>query len=53
MSDIYGWSLTASENAGADSFMNWCEGQPPHTVNNSARVMSSVSGVFNRYGWCS
>ncbi|WP_429137825.1 phage tail protein [Bartonella heixiaziensis] len=39
MSDIYDWSLTASENAGADDLINWSEGQAPHTVNNSARVM--------------
>ncbi|MBB5074435.1 hypothetical protein HNQ69_001577 [Bartonella callosciuri] len=54
MSDIYSWSLTASENAGADSFINWSEGQPPHTVNNSARAMmqrvreylSAIGGVL-------
>ncbi|MET3560724.1 hypothetical protein ABID39_001433 [Bartonella japonica] len=39
MSDIYSWSLMASENAGADSIINWSEGQFPHTVNNSARGM--------------
>ncbi|WP_074380970.1 phage tail protein [Bartonella doshiae] len=39
MSDIYDWSLTASENAGADDLIDWSEGQAPHTVNNSARVM--------------
>ncbi|MET3590390.1 microcystin-dependent protein [Bartonella silvatica] len=39
MSHIYNWSLTASENAGADSLINWSEGQSPHTVNNSARGM--------------
>ncbi|WP_208439231.1 phage tail protein [Bartonella tribocorum] len=39
MSTIYDWSLKASENAGADDFINWSEGQSPHTVNNSARGM--------------
>ncbi|GAA5099218.1 phage tail protein [Bartonella acomydis] len=39
MSTIYNWSLTASNNAGADSFINWSEGQAPHTVNDSARGM--------------
>ncbi|EJF98494.1 hypothetical protein MEI_00502 [Bartonella vinsonii subsp. arupensis Pm136co] len=43
MSTIYDWSLTASENAGADSVINWSEGQAPHTVNNSAR------GMMQRY----
>ncbi|WP_273721702.1 phage tail protein [Bartonella sp. ML71XJBT] len=39
MLDIYDWSLTASENAGADNMINWSEGQAPHTVNDSARAM--------------
>ncbi|EJF76925.1 hypothetical protein ME7_00675 [Bartonella birtlesii LL-WM9] len=39
MSTIYDWSLTALENAGADGFINWLEGQAPHTVNDSARCM--------------
>ncbi|WP_139413126.1 phage tail protein [Bartonella mastomydis] len=39
MSTIYDWSLTASENGGADSLINWSEGQHPTTVNNSARFM--------------
>ncbi|WP_019219026.1 phage tail protein [Bartonella florencae] len=39
MSTIYDWSLKASENGGADSLINWSEGQHPNTVNNSARVM--------------
>ncbi|MCZ2158818.1 tail fiber protein [Bartonella sp. 220] len=39
MSTMYDWSLTASENGGADSLINWSEGQSPNTVNNSARVM--------------
>ncbi|WP_019224121.1 phage tail protein, partial [Bartonella rattaustraliani] len=39
MSDIYRWSLTASDNAVADSLIHWSEGQSPHTVNHSARAM--------------
>ncbi|WP_455465839.1 phage tail protein [Bartonella sp. B39] len=39
MSSIYDWSLIASENAYADDLINWAEGQPPSSVNDSARVM--------------
>ncbi|EJF76755.1 hypothetical protein ME7_00787 [Bartonella birtlesii LL-WM9] len=39
MSSIYNWSLIASENAYADESINWAEGQPPSSVNDSARVM--------------
>ncbi|WP_455466906.1 phage tail protein [Bartonella sp. B39] len=39
MSDIYDWSLIADENAHSDSVINWAEGQPPSSVNDSARVM--------------
>ncbi|WP_375704452.1 phage tail protein [Bartonella sp. AD328YNZD] len=39
MSTIYDWSLSASENGGADDLINWSEGQHPNTVNNSARFM--------------
>ncbi|GAA5108541.1 phage tail protein [Bartonella jaculi] len=39
MSSIYDWSLMASENAYADEIINWAEGQPPSTVNDSARAM--------------
>ncbi|WP_019221292.1 phage tail protein [Bartonella senegalensis] len=39
MSSIYDWSLTASENAYVDESINWAEGQPPSSVNDSARVM--------------
>ncbi|EJF88057.1 hypothetical protein ME1_00821 [Bartonella vinsonii subsp. arupensis OK-94-513] len=39
MSTIYDWSLTASENARCDDAINWSEGQPPNTVNDSARMM--------------
>ncbi|WP_273760415.1 phage tail protein [Bartonella sp. ML70XJBT.G] len=39
MSSIYNWSLIASENAYADENINWAEGQPPSSVNDSARAM--------------
>ncbi|WP_297323344.1 phage tail protein [uncultured Bartonella sp.] len=39
MSSIYDWSFSAASNANADNIINWTEGQPPSTVNNSARSM--------------
>jgi len=39
MSSIYDWSLDAAANANADTLINWAEGQPPSTVNDSARAM--------------
>jgi len=39
MSSIYDWSLQAADNANADNSINWAEGQPPSSVNNSARTM--------------
>lgn len=39
MSSIFDWSLQAANNANADDNINWAEGQPPSTVNNSARSM--------------
>ncbi|AGF74953.1 putative phage tail fiber protein [Bartonella australis AUST/NH1] len=39
MSTIYDWSLIAPENARADEIINWAEGQPPSSVNDSARAM--------------
>lgn len=39
MNSIYDWSLIASENASADGMINWAEGQPPSSVNDSARAM--------------
>ncbi|MBB4076043.1 microcystin-dependent protein [Bartonella fuyuanensis] len=39
MSNIYDWSLKADENAHSDSIINWAEGQPPSSVNDSARAM--------------
>ncbi|MFT4344574.1 phage tail protein [Bartonella bacilliformis] len=39
MSSIYDWSLQAPKNANADEIINWAEGQPPSSVNDSARAM--------------
>ncbi|WP_336294083.1 phage tail protein [Bartonella sp. CB169] len=39
MSDIYDWSLIADKNANSDNIINWAEGQPPSSVNDSARAM--------------
>ncbi|WP_175869335.1 phage tail protein [Bartonella gabonensis] len=39
MSSIYDWSIIASENAYVDESINWAEGQPPSSVNDSARTM--------------
>lgn len=39
MSSIYDWSLRAPENARADEIINWAKGQPPSSVNDSARAM--------------
>ncbi|ENN89938.1 phage tail protein [Bartonella bovis] len=39
MSSIYDWSLVAHENARVDEIINWAEGQPPSSVNDSARAM--------------
>ncbi|MER8689370.1 hypothetical protein [Mesorhizobium sp. M1136] len=39
MSSIWDWSKVAASNGTADSAVNWQEGQPPSTVNGSARQM--------------
>ncbi|PJR88763.1 phage tail protein [Ochrobactrum sp. 695/2009] len=39
MSSIYDWSLLAASNANSDDNINWAEGQPPSSVNNSSRSM--------------
>jgi microcystin-dependent protein len=39
VSSIYDWSLQAANNANSDDNINWAEGQPPSSVNNSARAM--------------
>lgn len=36
---VYIWDRTASNNATADSTVNWSEGQAPSSINDSARAM--------------
>lgn len=40
--DIQSWSTTAASNGTADSSINWAEGQPRSSVNNSARSMMAA-----------
>lgn len=51
MSSIHDWSIIATNNANADSSINWAEGQPPSSVNNSARVMMArIKELLNDLG---
>lgn len=43
---FYNWSQTASNNASADSTINWAEGQAPSSVNDSARSMMASVAAF-------
>lgn len=48
---VYDWSIIAANNANADSLINWAEGQPPGSVNNSARaMMQRVKELLNDLG---
>lgn len=40
------WSRTANTNASADSTINWAEGQPPSSVNDSARAMMAATAKY-------
>jgi len=40
--NIQDWSTTAATNGSADSLINWAEGQPRASVNNSARSMMAA-----------
>jgi len=40
--NIQDWSTAAANNGTADSAINWAEGQPRNTVNNSARSMMAA-----------
>jgi microcystin-dependent protein len=40
------WSKTAASNASADGSINWAEGQPPASVNDSARAMMARLAEF-------
>ncbi|VIO73906.1 phage tail protein [Bradyrhizobium ivorense] len=39
---VYKWSQTSNNNAGADPTINWAEGQPPSSINDSARAMMAA-----------
>lgn len=39
---VWEWSLTAANNATADSKINWAEGMSPSSVNDSARAMMAA-----------
>lgn len=39
---LYTWSVTADDNATADSSISWPEGMAPSAVNNSARAMMAA-----------
>lgn len=40
------WSRTASANANADTTINWAEGQPPSSVNDSGRAMMAAAAKY-------
>ena len=42
----WNWSKTAASNATADGTINWAEGQPPASVNDSARAMMARLAEF-------
>ncbi|ABM45631.1 hypothetical protein H704_00208 [Bartonella bacilliformis Peru38] len=51
MSSIYDWSLQAPKNANADEIINWAEGQPPSSVNDSAcAVMQRIREYLPDHG---
>jgi hypothetical protein len=43
---LYKWSMTAANNATADSSINWAEGQAPSSVNDSARAEMAAVAKF-------
>jgi len=46
------WSQTAANNATADPAINWQEGQPPSSVNDSARaMMAAIATWFAAAEW--
>lgn len=44
---LWQWSTTPSTNASADPSINWREGQPPSSVNDSARAMMAALALYN------
>lgn len=46
------WSTTAANNANAATSINWAEGQPPSSVNDSARqMMADVAAWYQSPEW--
>jgi hypothetical protein len=43
---LWQWSTTAANNATADPSINWQEGQPPSSVNDSARAMMAAIATW-------
>src|SRR5215475_3631535 len=43
---LWKWSRSASSNASADATINWAEGQPPSSVNDSARAMMAAAAKY-------
>ena len=43
---LWKWSKTASANANSDATVNWAEGQPPSSVNDSGRAMMAATAKF-------
>ncbi|HYM31809.1 MAG TPA: hypothetical protein VEU47_10940 [Candidatus Cybelea sp.] len=45
-SAVWQWSTTASSNASADPSINWREGQPPSSINDSGRAMMAALASY-------
>jgi microcystin-dependent protein len=43
---IYNWSQTPETNAHADPLIDWAEGQPPSSINDSARQMMAATAKW-------
>jgi hypothetical protein len=43
---FYKWSKTAATNSSADATINWAEGQPPSSVNDSGRAMMAATAKW-------
>lgn len=49
---LYQWSTTPANNASAATAINWAEGQPPSSVNDSARqMMADVAAWYASPEW--
>jgi hypothetical protein len=43
---VWNWSTTASSNSASDAQINWREGQPPSSINDSARAMMAALASY-------